>query len=111
MEGGCLVLGVEDKSLKILGIQDFHTYTPENFPGRILGNCTSLASEGLWVESITTSDSKKTIWIVHDLDYARVLAKHPSLTLIEITMLDKVQKKKSLNEEEIRERIDRRKKT
>jgi ATP-dependent DNA helicase RecG len=39
---------------------------------------------------------------VIDLDYARVLAKHPALTLLEITMLDKVQKKKSLNEDEIR---------
>ena len=65
MEGGCLVLGVEDKSLNIIGIKDFHTYTPENLPGRILGNCTFLVSEGLWVEPITTSDSQKTIWIIH----------------------------------------------
>lgn len=65
MEGGCLVLGVEDKSLKLLGIQNFHTYTPENIPGRILGNCPFLVSEGLFVESITAVDSQKTIWIIH----------------------------------------------
>lgn len=37
-----------------------------------------------------------------DLEYARVLVKHPDLTLMEIVMLDKVQKKKNLEESEIR---------
>ena len=36
------------------------------------------------------------------MDYARVLARNPDLTLEEIMMLDKVQKKRELNEEEIR---------
>ena len=40
---------------------------------------------------------------VVDMDYARVLAKHPGLSLIEITMLDKVQKKKGLSENEIKQ--------
>ncbi|MCA0380708.1 MAG: putative DNA binding domain-containing protein [Bacteroidetes bacterium] len=65
MEGGHLVMGVEDKTLSILGIQQLHDYTPENFPYRILGNCTHLPSEGLKVESFTTSDSHKTIWVLH----------------------------------------------
>jgi ATP-dependent DNA helicase RecG len=39
---------------------------------------------------------------VLDLDFARVLAKNPDLTLEEIIMLDKVQKKMILNEEEIK---------
>lgn len=38
---------------------------------------------------------------VLDLDYARVLAKHPDITLEEIILLDKVQKRKELTEEEI----------
>jgi len=65
MEGGHLVMGVEDKTLEVLGIQQLHDYTPENFPYRILGNCTHLPSEGLKVESITTSDTHKTVWILH----------------------------------------------
>ena len=38
---------------------------------------------------------------VLDMEYARVLARHPNLSLDEIIILDKVQKKKELNENEI----------
>jgi ATP-dependent DNA helicase RecG len=38
---------------------------------------------------------------VLDLEYARVLAKHPDITLEEIILLDKVQKRKELNDEEV----------
>ncbi len=65
MNGGHLVMGVEDKTLNILGIQNFHDYTPENYPQRILGNCPHLPSEGLRVESFTTSDTNKTVWVLH----------------------------------------------
>lgn len=65
MEGGHLVMGVEDKTLEVLGIQQVNDYTPENFPYRILGNCTHLPSEGLKVESFTTSDTHKTVWVLH----------------------------------------------
>lgn len=65
MEGGRLVMGVEDKTLEVLGIQQVHDYTPENFPYRILGNCTHLPSEGLRVEAFTTSDTNKTVWVLH----------------------------------------------
>ncbi|MBK9044718.1 MAG: ATP-binding protein [Saprospiraceae bacterium] len=65
MEGGHLVLGVEDITLAISGIHNLHDFTPENFPYRIIGNCTHLPSEGLKVESFTTSDSEKTVWVLH----------------------------------------------
>lgn len=65
MEGGHLVMGVEDKTLEVFGIQQLHDYTPENFPFRILGNCTHLPSEGLRVEAFTTSDTNKTVWVLH----------------------------------------------
>lgn len=65
MEGGHLVMGVEDKTVAVLGIQQLHDYTPENFPYRILGNCTHLPSEGLKVEPFTTSDTHKTVWVLH----------------------------------------------
>lgn len=63
MEGGFLVIGVKDKSLEIVGIDDFHDYTIDNIRLRILGNCPNLPSEGFEIESITTSDNNKTIWI------------------------------------------------
>lgn len=65
MNGGCLILGVQDKSLKIIGIQDFNDFTPENLPFRLLGNCTNLPEVGLQVEAYTTTDSQKTVWIIH----------------------------------------------
>ncbi|HVU55281.1 MAG TPA: ATP-binding protein [Puia sp.] len=65
MEGGHLIIGVENETLNILGIQNFHDYTKENLPGRLLGNCTHLVSENLRVDSLITSDTRKTIWILH----------------------------------------------
>lgn len=65
MEGGIFIIGVKDGTLDIVGIVDFHDYTPENGRRRILGKCTNLDSEGFQVESLTTSDSDKTIWIFH----------------------------------------------
>lgn len=44
---------------------------------------------------------------VLDLDYARVLVKHPDLSLNEIVILDKVQKKKELSESEIKHLKDK----
>ncbi|MFO0795198.1 MAG: ATP-binding protein [Candidatus Brocadiaceae bacterium] len=65
MRGGHLVIGVEDTTLNITGIQNFHDYTPENLPARIAGNCTHLITEGLYVEDFTTTDTNKKVWIFH----------------------------------------------
>lgn len=65
MEGGCLVLGVEDGSLNIMGIREMHVYTAENVKIKFLDNCVNLPSEGLWVEEHVTDDSKKVVWVLH----------------------------------------------
>ena len=65
MQGGNLIVGVEDKTLNIAGIRNFHDYTAENLPARLAGNCTHLPTEGLYVESHTTTDTHKTVWIIH----------------------------------------------
>ncbi len=65
MRGGQLVIGVEDNTLNIIGIQNFHDYTPENLPARMVGNCTHLTTEGLYIENITTTDTNKTVWIIY----------------------------------------------
>ena len=65
MEGGQLVIGIEDGTGNILGIADIHDYTPENLPFRLGGNCTNLSSEGLWVEEFVTDDTSKIVWVVH----------------------------------------------
>ena len=65
MAGGHIILGVEDESLKIVGIQDTHNYTPENLPQTLVSKCSNLNSEGLEVQEFITSDSKKTVWVIH----------------------------------------------
>jgi len=65
MEGGHLVLGVQDGSLELVGIQNFHDYTPDNLPPRLVGKCSNLDSEGLKVETLQATDSGKTIWVIH----------------------------------------------
>lgn len=65
MDGGHLIVGIEDKTLSIIGIHDFNSYTPENIILKILEQTPNLNSEGFHIESFETSDSKKTIWIIH----------------------------------------------
>ncbi|MBL7791121.1 MAG: putative DNA binding domain-containing protein [Saprospiraceae bacterium] len=65
LEGGHLIIGIADRTGDIIGIGNFHDYTPENLPPRLLGNCTNLSSEGLRLESYQTEDSLKTVWVLH----------------------------------------------
>jgi ATP-dependent DNA helicase RecG len=65
MEGGVVVIGAEDQTLRITGIQNFAEFTPENLPLRVLGNCVNLPSEGLTVDVYQTSDTSQTVWLVH----------------------------------------------
>ena len=64
MEGGFLIVGVEDKSLNIKGIQDFANFTKENIKKTLIDCCTNLNTVGLSVEEFTTSDTHKIIWII-----------------------------------------------
>lgn len=65
MQGGNLIIGIQDKTLNIVGIQDFSSYTIENIRYRINGNCTNLNTEGFSVQEFITSDTNKVVWIFH----------------------------------------------
>ncbi|NJS36076.1 MAG: hypothetical protein HC765_05970 [Brachymonas sp.] len=65
MDGGCIVIGVQDKTLAVTGISDFADYTLENVVHRILGKTPGLPSTGLTVEALVASDTRATIWLVH----------------------------------------------
>ncbi len=65
MDGGCIVIGVQDKTLAVTGIQDFADYTPENIVNRILGKTPGLPSLGLHIEALQASDTGATVWLVH----------------------------------------------
>ena len=65
MDGGCIVIGVQDKTLAVTGIQDFAGYTVEDVVHRILGKTPGLPSVGLRVEALQASDTDATVWLVH----------------------------------------------
>mgnify|MGYP001072849856 CR=1 FL=1 len=65
MEGGHLVIGVEDNTLNVIGIEDFYNYTPDNIVLKILEQTPNLCSEGFYVEPFTTINTGKTVWVFH----------------------------------------------
>jgi ATP-dependent DNA helicase RecG len=65
MEGGCIVIGVQDKTLAVTGIADFADYTLENVVHRVLGKTPGLPSVGLSVEALQARDTGATVWLVH----------------------------------------------
>jgi ATP-dependent DNA helicase RecG len=65
MCGGNLVLGVKDRTLDIVGIQEFGDYTADNARNRLAGRCSHLNSEKLKLEQFVTDDTSKTVWVIH----------------------------------------------
>lgn len=64
MDGGCVVIGAEDRTLEVTGIQDFGDYTAENVVHRILGRTPGLPPMGLRIEELHASDTGAIIWLV-----------------------------------------------
>ena len=65
MEGGHLVIGTEDGTHNIMGIQDFHNHTAQNIKLRVVNKCSNLDSDNFSIEEFTTSDTEKTVWVFH----------------------------------------------
>ena len=55
MKGGHLIIGVEDNTLNIVGIQDFHSYNSKNVKIKIISDCPNLSSEGFDVQEYKTT--------------------------------------------------------
>lgn len=64
MEGGHLVVGVEDKTLKIVGT-DTYNYDRQKATLRLTERCTNLSSEGLDIDEFVTDNTQKTVWVIH----------------------------------------------
>ena len=64
MDGGCIVVGVQDKTLAVTGIQDFADYTTENLLHRVLAKTPGLPSMGLRVQELQASDTGAIVWLV-----------------------------------------------
>lgn len=64
MEGGHLIVGVEDKTLKIVGT-DTYNYDRQKATLRLTERCTNLSSEGLDIDEFVTDNTQKTVWVIH----------------------------------------------
>lgn len=65
MEGGHLVIGVQDKTLAIVGtdLSKFNLNV-QSAVWKLIEHCTNLSSEG-FIDEYTTEDTHKTVWIIH----------------------------------------------
>lgn len=64
MEGGHLVIGVQDNSLRIIGT-DTYNYNRQKATLRFTERCANLSTEGLDVEEFVTDDTGKKVWVIH----------------------------------------------
>lgn len=66
MEGGVLVIGVKDKTLKIVGTDTSQfNQTGKSAERKIIENCANISSEGLYIDEFITSDTNKIVWVIH----------------------------------------------
>lgn len=64
MEGGELIIGVEDKTLNIIGT-DTYNYDTQQAVLRLKERCSNLSSEGLSIDEYITDDTQKKVWVIH----------------------------------------------
>jgi ATP-dependent DNA helicase RecG len=65
MQGGNLVIGIQDQTHSVVGIQEFADYSIENIKYRVIGNCPNLNPDLFRVQEFITSDTNKTVWVFH----------------------------------------------
>lgn len=64
MEGGHLVIGVHDKTLKIVGT-DTYNYDRQKAILRLTERCVNLSTEGLDIDEFVTDDTNRKVWVIH----------------------------------------------
>jgi ATP-dependent DNA helicase RecG len=65
MQGGNLIIGIQDQTHSVIGIQEFADYSIENIKYRIIGNCPNLNPDLFQVQEYITSDTNKKVWVFH----------------------------------------------
>ena len=66
MEGGHLVIGVQDQTLEIVGtdLTKFNL-NAQSAVWKLMEHCTNLSSEGLDISEYITEDTQKAVWVIH----------------------------------------------
>jgi ATP-dependent DNA helicase RecG len=65
MQGGNLVIGIQDQTHIVAGIQEFADYSIDNIKYRTLGNCPNLNPDLFKVQEFITVDTNKKVWVFH----------------------------------------------
>lgn len=63
MEGGSLVMGIKDKTLDIVGIDNYN-YDQEKVRLRLKDQCTNIPIEEVKLTEFRTSDTNKLVWVL-----------------------------------------------
>lgn len=64
MNGGAIVIGIQDKTFDVIGIKEFGTYTIESAKSTIVRQCRNLPSEDLNIDELKAEDTGEIVWIV-----------------------------------------------
>lgn len=64
MNGGAIVIGIQDRTFDVVGIQDFGNYTIESAKARIVEKCRNLPSEDLFIDELKAENTGEIVWIV-----------------------------------------------
>lgn len=64
MEGGHIVIGVQDKTLEIVGT-DTYNYDRQKAILRLTERCANLSTEGLDIDEFVTDDTNRKVWVIH----------------------------------------------
>jgi ATP-dependent DNA helicase RecG len=65
IQGGNLVIGIQDQTHIVVGIQEFADYSIDNIKYRTLGNCPNLNPDLFKVQEFITVDTNKKVWVFH----------------------------------------------
>ena len=64
MNGGAIVLGIQDKTLEVIGIQNFGNYNIKSAKAKIAEKCRNLPIEDLNIDELRAEDTDQIVWII-----------------------------------------------
>lgn len=64
MNGGAIVIGIQDGTFEVIGIQDFGNYTIESAKAKIIEKCRNIPSEEFNIDELKAEDTNETVWVI-----------------------------------------------
>lgn len=64
MNGGSLIIGVEDQTFNVIGIQNLGSYNVESAKARIAEKCRNLPMEDFDIMELKAEDTEKLVWVL-----------------------------------------------